>query len=382
MVATPTQIKRGFKGHALGSRPLGRPYYQLHAPTSFWNTKLPHNAPLVTAGGYAQKMGNQMKYYDGSSPVQGLFGKYFNMTINTSQFTPPLWRVDNTTPTRKVFWMTNNGAGPPASDVAGAGLQTKWNAVPMPAGLTAADIRSAGSDQEAAFLNVDTGEWWEFWKLRDTPPAGYEALAGQGWFASYGGYATGATKTKTGTVANWNGAYANNWGTRATSLSLVGGVMRMREYHDGGFPHALNVGVPVGQVGAITPTFVAPATRTDDAAGSFVVGGDTRDAVPAGAWFRLPYDYVPPSNITPLCKMMLEAIRDYGFFVVDRTGGTVSFYAEQNKGSDPSLEPFNPWSSTTGTANTFQTRVDLFDKVNWPALLEQVDYAGTMAMVD
>jgi hypothetical protein len=371
-----THIKRGFTGHALGSTPLGKPPYQLHAPTSFWNRKLPHNAPILTANNYASKMGNQMKYYDGSTPVRGFFAKYYSMIIQTSEFTPPLWVVNNSTPKRKVFWMINNGAGPPASDTTGNGLQLKFNEVPMPAGLTAAQIRSAGSDQEVGFLNVDTGEWWEFWKLTDTPPSAYADLAGQGWFAAYGGYSTGAATTTSGTIASWNGAFANNWGTRATSLSVLGGVMRMREYHDGGFPHALNVGVPIGQVGNITPTFIAPATRTDSSSGDFVSGSDGRDAVPAGAWFRLPYDYVPPSNITPLCKMMLEAIRDYGFFVVDRTGGTVNFYAEQNKGTDPQLELSNPWVS----ANIFQTRVDLFDKVNWQ-LLQQVDYAGTMAMV-
>jgi hypothetical protein len=310
--------------------------------TGLWTTSLSDSHPLETdpskngtadADGrpYAARFAAQARYHSDSSPVAGLYAPGYSTIITEGA---PLYVIPpGDHPTRTVTWMLSNGEGPEAPLDAADGLQHAFMDVPIPVGPNGErfeqyygrDIAGAGSDQQVAIYKPETGEMWEMWLFTHNPHLDRYEMG-------YGGY--------TRDVRTAPEALPHQWGARATSLPLIAGVMLNDEYASGGFHHPLSVAIPVVKPNA----FLAPATREDGYIVAHTVGHDARDAVPEGAWFRLPPDYVIDESKPPLWQMIVRAARDYGIVVADGTGGSMSFAVEDDRTSGT---PYARWPAQT-----------------------------------
>ena len=158
---------------------------------------------------------------------------------------------------------------------------------------------------------------WEFWNMERVQGA---------WHARWGGKLTNASSSR--------GYYTNpkDWGGSATSLSLLGGLIRPSDLRSGHIDHALALAIPHAAAG----TFVAPAQRTD--------GNDhSPGAIPEGTRFRLnPKVDVNALHLPPVTKELALAVQRYGMIVRDQSG-SVAVYGE-----DPTHLGKNPYQGTGG----------------------------------
>jgi hypothetical protein len=122
------------------------------------------------------------------------------------------------------------------------------------------------------------------------------------------------------------------WGATATSMPLLGGLMRLDELRAGRIDHALAIGLPETRAGV----FSWPAQRTDG-------NVDSAAAIPEGLRFRLDprldLDRLP---MAPIVRQMARAAQRYGIVVRDRAGA-VAFVAE-----DPTPTGANPFAGPAG----------------------------------
>jgi len=253
---------------------------------SFWNTTLadneslnPNSANLVTQLVAETKV---------SQPW-----------FNTSKYSTGVYTVDSTVTAKVPVSIIRNGVT--LSFTALHTLTSKG--VPIPEGA----VPAAGTDGHITILDTATDTLYEFWQLKK--------VNGQ-WQASWGGaivnYSTSNGIMPIVTNAAGGREY---WGATATGLPMVGGTIMLDELAAGVIPHVLAMSIPLPK-----NTYVYPATRTD---------GHTTGAnnIPEGTIFRFPPDVVINPNWSPLIKMMVVAIRDYGVVVRDKAG-CVTFYGE------------------------------------------------------
>jgi hypothetical protein len=254
------------------------------AASSFWNAPLAADAPL-----------------DRLSPVYAaeLRAQVARTTpwINTTRFSVPVYTVPAGRPTVRVALDTRVS---PA-------LQAAFERVPLPAGARPA----AGSDATLVVWQPSTDRMWEFWRAQRRD---------DGWHAAWGGYMPDVSASP--------GHYVDppRWGASATSLPVLGGLMRISELRAQRIDHALALAIPDVRAGA----WSWPAQRTD--------GKDPSPlAIPAGTRFRIdPRADLDKLPMTPLVRAMAKAAQRYGMVVRD-TGSNVAFYAEDPTptGSDP-----------------------------------------------
>jgi hypothetical protein len=150
--------------------------------------------------------------------------------------------------------------------------------------------------------------------------------------------------------AAWPGA-KRWWGASATSLPLLGGLMRIDELERGQIDHALAIALPNPRAGE----WAWPAQRTDgNAPGSA--------AIPEGARLRIdPSLDLSELPMPPLTRMMAEAAQRYGIIVRDRAG-VITFAAE-----DPTpLATTNPYTNNALSGKPLPG--GLFDG-RWPSQL-------------
>jgi hypothetical protein len=260
------------------------------ASTSFWNTPLTDDAPLdERSSAYAGDVRRQL--------TQWL------PWINTTQYSSPVYTVPAGQPTVRVKLDY-----PHAPD-----LQSALDAVPIPAAAQPA----AGTDKTMVVWQPSTDTMWEFWLTE---------RKADGWHAYWGGRMENVSS---------NPGYFDrprNWGATATSLPMLGGLIRLDEMQSGVIDHALAICLPETRAGWHS----WPAQRTDGTA-------DHDAAVPEGTRFRIDPDLdlskIPMSRTT---RMIAVAAQKYGMVVRDR-GGAVSFYAE-----DPTPTGSNPFSGSSG----------------------------------
>jgi hypothetical protein len=193
-----------------------------------------------------------------------------------------------------------------------AALERAWRAVPLPASATP----STGSDHELIVWQPARDRLWEFWHLRRTPA---------GWAAQWGG-AMGRVHTNAGWYSRraWPGA-ERWWGASATSLPLLGGLIRTAELDRGTIEHALALAVPATAAGV----FRAPAQRTDGVS-------TAPSSVPEGTRLRLdPSLRLARLHLSPPARAIARALQRYGAIVRD-TSPNIAFYAEAKPtGADP-----------------------------------------------
>jgi hypothetical protein len=259
------------------------------APTSFWNAPLAADAPLDTLSvAYVADLRRQV----------ARFGAY----VNTTRYSTPVYRVPRDQATVHV---TVDGRHPR--------LRAALDQVPIPPRARPA----AGTDRRMVIWQRSTDTLWELWRAARRP---------DGWHAAYGGRMTGVS-TNPGYFTD-----PPQWGAGATSLALLGGLMRLDELRAGRIDHALAFGLPRPRA----DVWSWPAQRTDGTVNS------TR-AIPEGTRFRidpaLDLDRLP---MAPIVRMMAVAVQRYGMVVRDRSGA-VTFAAE-----DPTPTGANPFVGPDG----------------------------------
>jgi hypothetical protein len=164
-----------------------------------------------------------------------------------------------------------------------------------------------------------TDTMWEFWKTHK---------AADGWHAEYGGRLRRVSRSP----GYYTGRH-RRWGATATSLPLLGGLIRLHELEARTIPHALAMAIP-----GPGRSSVPPAQRGD---------GERRSptAMPEGTRLRLPPRLdLDRRRLTPIALMIVRAVQRYGVIVRDRAGDVV-FYGE-----DPTPSGRDPYEPLSGDA--------------------------------
>ncbi len=289
----------GVAGHPAGSADVSP--FPFFSPSSFWNEPLAGNAvdPSSTRliGALDSEVTRELEA--GNGPW-----------INTTDYSVPIYTVPADQPAVRVQLVSQFSA--PA-------LQSAWEEVPLPPGARP----SGGSDRTLVIWQPSSQRLWEFWKL---------AHATDGWHASWGG-------AMRNTSSNW-GAYGPGawpgatptWGASASSFSIAGGLITLRDLQRGQIDHALALAVPGTRAGV----YASPARRTD--------GTSTSPAsLPEGAHLRLdPSLNVAALHLPWLTSLIAEAAQRYGIFVRDKAKVT-HFFAQ-----DPRPTGANPYVGDDG----------------------------------
>jgi hypothetical protein len=267
------------------------------ASGSFWNRPLADDAPLDPQS--SDVTAELLRQIDASRRAN------LPPNVNTTSYAPPVVVVGRDQPRVRVDLDRPPGYAPD--------LSAAFESVPLPASARPA----AGNDRELVVWQPSTDTLWEFWLLGRT---------GGAWKASWGGR---LEEVSTG-PAVYTGS-RSHWGTTASSLPLVGGLITPAELRRGRIDHALAVGIPAAR----RNEFARPAQRTD---------GDSScpSAPPEGARFRLdPALDVDSLNLPPAAATIARAVQRYGMIVRDQSG-SVAFYAAGTHGmsDDPYPELF------------------------------------------
>lgn len=269
------------------------------APNSFWNAPLPSTTPIDPKSAiFAAEIEDQISDY------------YGNVAINTWQNSAPVYEVPAGTPTVAVkFNNCQNKAYEPAE------LMEQLSAVPIPDHA----VPAKGNDNSMIIWQPSTDQVWEMWKVQKRS---------DGWYACWGGRIQDASQS--------NGVFDAHYGVAATSLSLLGGHMRINELQAGEIDHAISLGLVRTRKGVHS----WPANRTD---GAIV----DENAIPEGQRFRLdPSLNVDVLKISPFAKMVAKAMQKYGAVVSDKSG-SVSIYGEDPVQHMAGGKP-NPYESLFG----------------------------------
>ena len=107
---------------------------------------------------------------------------------------------------------------------------------------------------------------------------------------------------------------------RASQVSQLGGLIRSADLGLGVIPHALAIALPNS---ALQSGFVWPAFNQDGDGASNYSG-----FVPMGGLLAIPASVPMPPGMTAAGQMIWTALRNYGGYVVDRTGPSSVLFAE------------------------------------------------------
>ncbi|MBV9465785.1 MAG: hypothetical protein JO169_06700 [Solirubrobacterales bacterium] len=187
-------------------------------------------------------------------------------------------------------------------------LQQAWRAVPLPANAKPA----SGTDANLVVWQPSTDKMWEFWQLQHD---------NSGWHARWGGYMSAVSQNP--------GYYLPphpNWGSTATSLPAIAGLITIDQLRAGHIDHALAVATPDACAG----WFAWPAQRTDGSSAD-------RNCLPEGAHLRLdPKLDLASLHLPPIALSIARAMQRYGIIIRDTTHSAFAFYAEDpTTGADP-----------------------------------------------
>jgi hypothetical protein len=266
------------------------PVYRPFARSSFWNSPLADSAPLdKRSDGYVRRLNELLNRWD---PY-----------VNTVRWSTPVYTVG--IDQRRVQVKLDNTQ---------ESLREAFESVPIPRRARA----SRGHDHHMVVWQPITDTMWEFWVAR---------RLSDGWHARYGGKMEGVSRNP-GYFTDPN----PRWGATATSLPLLGGLMRLEELEAGRIDHGLAIALP--EIKA--DVFSWPAQRTDGSSHHV-------NAIPAGTRFRIdPSLDLDSLEMSPIVRVMARAVQRYGMVVRDG-GGAVAFYAE-----DPTPTNSNPFLGPDG----------------------------------
>ncbi len=325
------------------------------APTSFWNATIPANVAFagsaVATGASVTKpvnptVGRELaafaKRSDGSS----------NTWINYRAFTAPITAVPASASLQPVRLCRSypsscvpSWAGALDRTLRGVGIDGTYlgGGVPVPDGFTP----PTDSDAEAIFSQPGyvapdgkKGRVYELWGMRRNPdydPARPVSPTNARWMASWGGRLVGTTGQGLGywTDCWWTGcgfqadvradpnawgrpdsqARDKSWGATATSLSLLGTQVSLRECRAGVIDHAVGIEVPDARPGAWWP-----AQRSD--------GGNSSLATTEGMRLTFPAGSTKPAGLTHVASELWNAAKTYGLVIDDKTSSSLNFRVE------------------------------------------------------
>jgi hypothetical protein len=251
--------------------------------------------------------------------LQRQIKQYYGVAaVNITKYAPPLFIVGADHPTVKV--LAARGWEPKWSFEP---LQQQWNAVPLPVDFQP----SGGSDKEAIVYQPSTGRYWEFWVAERTGKQVRNSAGAmvEEWRAAWGGMISNLRENP-GYFVPTAGGY--KFGTTATSLPLLAGLMTVAEQQRGSIEHPLHFAIPEVRKGV----WAFPAQRTDGQ-----IASDT--AIPEGVTFRLPPTLdVDKLDMDPYARILARAVQKYGMILRDKAGAVV-FYAE-NPGTRYEVDPY------------------------------------------
>ena len=230
--------------------------------------------------------------------------------VDTTSYSVPVYTVPADQPTVPVTLGRGRAA---------RALQSAFAAVPLPSNAQPA----IGTDSVLALWQPSTDRLWEFWRLK---------RVGTGWEATWGG-AMQHVSTDPGVYGTgvWPGSKPW-WGSSASSLSLVGGLITLEDLQSGQIDHALAIAIPEVRAGV----YASPAQRDDGKSLNPL-------ALPEGAELRLnPNLDLTSLHLPHTTQVIAEAAQRYGIFVRD-TARNVTFYAQ-----DPIPTGTDPYSGPTG----------------------------------
>jgi serralysin len=271
--------------------------------------------------------------------LQGIAASSYGASVNIEQYSPPIFIVGANQPTVQILasrpWdptFASWGAGP---------LGAQLSAVPLPSDFKP----SAGTDHEAIIFQPSTGKYWEVWSAALTGATTTDSAGNvvPQWEAGWGGYISN--------LATNSGSFNGGFGTAASGLPLMAGLMTIAEQQAGVINHSIHISIPQ----ALANVFVGAAQRTDGASSD-------PNAIPEGATFRLPADLNLNSMVMdPYTRMIATAVQKYGMVVSDTNGSGVDFYAENPDGR----YAVDPYYGPNGILHT--TSTDPNNPTNWGA---------------
>jgi hypothetical protein len=262
----------------------------LFSADGVWNKPLARDAPLDPASPQMTK--NLLGVVDRQPDRRGAW-------IETTDYAVPVYTVPKNQPTVPVTLDAQGAYADTLRKAFAAGVPIPDNAKP-----------AAGTDHHLVIVQPSTDRMWEFWVARKT---------GGRWSAKWGGAMRSVSRNPGFFDSRaWPGAQSN-WGATATSLPLVGGLMRASELEDGHINHALAIALPAPRA----KVFAWPAQRTDG-------WSSDPSAIPEGAHLRVSPDADLSKIQSPLVRTMAEAAQKYGMIVRDKTAAAVGFYAESS----------------------------------------------------
>lgn len=272
------------------------------APTSFWYTPIPATVPLhPNSANFAKEILRQKAAY------------YGTVTINTKEYTSPVYVAEAGAPTVKVTPWDCQKKG--YSD---SSLAEQWAAVPIPGYA----VQSKGTDGEMTIYQPSTDTLWEFWQAKKVDGK---------WMACWGGRLQNAKAS--------NGVFYKHYGTTATSLPFLGGQITAEELQRGEIRHAIGFSVVDAEDKSI---FSWPANRSDGLNPNGIA-----NRIPEGLRFRLdPSVNVDALPMSKAGKIIAKAAQKYGFVVWDRSGALA--LRAQNAVSYTALGQSDPYPALFG----------------------------------
>lgn len=284
---------------------------------SFVHRPLPDDAPLEPESArYVADLLRQIREH------------YGHATVNFDSYSPTLSVVDGDQPTVRVRARDPENAG-----WRFAPLQRKWEAVPLPRDFAP----SRGTDQEAIVYQPSTGRYWEFWKMA---PTGAKVRDSAGrlvdeWGARWGGRIDDLGSSPgyfEDPSLRWDSGEGIRYGTAATGIALLGGLMTIEEQRRGRIEHVVHLAIPEPRAGQ----WAFPAHRTD----GIVPPSENPHALPEGATLRLPAHLdLDAMDMDPYARMIAKAVQRHGMVIRDRSGA-VTLYGE-NPGARQAESPYH-----------------------------------------
>jgi hypothetical protein len=272
--------------------------------------------------------------------LQGIAGRPSGASVNIESYSPPIFIVGANQPTVQIL-PTPRPSDPTFASWGAGPLGAQLSAVPLPSDFKP----SAGTDHEAIIFQPSTGKYWEVWTAALTGAMTTDSAGNvvPQWEAGWGGYISN--------LATNSGSFNGGWGTAASGLPLLAGLMTIAEQQAGVINHSIHISIPQ----ALANVFVGAAQRTDGASSD-------PNAIPEGATFRLPADLNLDSIVMdPYTRMIATAVQKYGMVVSDTNGSGVDFYAENPDGR----YAVDPYYGPNGILHTAST--DPNNPTNWGA---------------
>lgn len=263
---------------------------------SFWYQKLPDDTPKASD---SDQIVTTMKS-DASKRAAFSYNRRPNLTVNTYQYSPTMYVVDENTPRKRVHFF--NAQNKPTNDVfVWQIFNTKdapMRSVPIPEGA----VPAGGTDGEITVYDKSTDTLYEMWQLK--------ALPDGSWQATWGSAIKNASAHR--------GVFDWPTGVTAAGLPLAGGTIMAHEFENG-INHVIGLAIPYADKGE----WQFPANRTDGRAHP-----EGKPTPQQGQMLRLPADLnVDALGLPKAATEIARAARDYGIVIWD-TSPSFSFRAE------------------------------------------------------